>query len=98
MPEPFLISKAFDLSGAALGKSASNTIKGLLVVGVIAGGIYTGWLIYKKVMQRSEIYQAEKIEKQDNNLSFTQPIFGCARITIQNPEALKPLIRIGSEK
>lgn len=36
MPEPFLVAKAVDVSGAALGKSVSVVLKGLIVLGLIA--------------------------------------------------------------
>jgi len=48
MPEKFLISKALDVSLPALGKSSSMVIKGLLVVGLIGWGLYSGYITLVK--------------------------------------------------
>ena len=48
MGEPILISKLLDLSPTAVVKSTSSTIKGLLVLGAIAG---LGWAVYAGVVR-----------------------------------------------
>jgi hypothetical protein len=43
MAEPFSFLKAFDFSGAAIGKSVSVVIKGLLILGLV--GLFI-WMCY----------------------------------------------------
>lgn len=48
MSEPFLISKAADISGAALGKATSVVIKGLLVLGLIGLAVWSAYVTFIK--------------------------------------------------
>ena len=69
MPEQFLLSKALDLTPTALGKSTFSVLKGLLVLGAIAG---LGWAIYAGIIRPvtkpnpTTTQNAEKIE----NISY----------------------------
>ena len=48
MPEPFMVSKAVDMSGSALGKATSVVIKGLLVLGLIAYLVWSAYVTFIK--------------------------------------------------
>lgn len=48
MAEPFLVKKAFDFSGAAMGKSVSVVIKGLLILGILTLLV---WSVYVTVVR-----------------------------------------------
>lgn len=94
--EAFSIIKL--VSGLPKGKTIGKSIAVGFWLLVFALVLYGGWMLYKKVMQRTEDYHAETINKVDYNIAPSQPIFGCNRFVIQNPKALEPLIRIGTDK
>ena len=71
MPEPILVSKLLDLRATALVKSTSSTLKGLLVIGAIAG---LGWCVWVGLIQPHTKYRvastnqsAEQITNVTNN-------------------------------
>lgn len=77
MPEPFMVSKAVDMSGAALGKATSVVIKGLLVLGLIA---YLSWSAYVTLIKphTNPIHTTEENAQAIYNYNFypSKKVFG----------------------
>lgn len=46
--EPFLWGKAFDMSATAVGKAVSVVVKGLVVLGIIALIVWSGYVTFVK--------------------------------------------------
>jgi hypothetical protein len=99
MAEPFLLKKALDVSGSALGKSTSVVAKGLFVLGIIA---VVGWSIWVTIIKPhtkwatpSTTQKAEKIDNLNYNI---HPSFGgCARIIVQGEKPYRAVERNGGE-
>jgi hypothetical protein len=72
MAEPILVSKLLDITPSTLIKTSSSTLKGLLVIGAIAG---LGWAVYAGVIRPvtkpnpTTTYKAENLYKYDYNYS-----------------------------
>lgn len=66
MPEPFMMAKAVDMSGAALGKATSVVLKGLLVIGLIA---LFAWMCYVTFVKphTNPLASTEQNAEQINN-------------------------------
>ncbi len=84
MPEPIDVKKVFDMRPTTLVKTASSTVKGLLVILAIAG---LGWAVYAGIIKPvikpipTTTQQAAQI---DNKNYYLQPHFGgCARLIMQ---------------
>jgi len=75
MPEPFLVAKALDVSGSALGKSTSVVIKGLLVLGVIALLIWGGYVTFVK--PHTNPTPTERADSITHNHFEPKCTFGC---------------------
>lgn len=87
MVEPFLISKALDITPTALGKSTFATLKGLLVIGAIAG---LGWAIYAGLIRPiTKPNPSTTQQGQRDNFSYTiaprQTFGGCMRFDLKKP-------------
>src|SRR3990167_574971 len=85
MPEPFLLKKAVDVSGAALGKASSSTFKGLLVIGAIG---VVGYSLYITLIKphfnplKTTEQRAEQIVNYNYHVEPRQALFGCQNFRI----------------
>jgi len=77
MPEPFMMAKAVDMSGAALGKATSVVLKGLLVIGLI--GLFV-WMCYITFVKphTSPIHTTEENAEAIYNYNYypSKKVFG----------------------
>ena len=87
MSEAVSTSKLLDITPSTLIKTTSSTIKGLLVIGAIAG---IGWAIYAGIIRPvtkpnpSTTQNAEQITNY--NFQPKQTFFGCANWKLPKPE------------
>lgn len=92
--EAVTIAKFF--KGLATKKTAVKSLAFGFWIGIFALIIYVGCLLWQRVMRDTENYKADKMV--NFSIQPTQTWFGCNRFVIRDPEVLKPLIRIGTDK
>ena len=87
MGEPVSFAKLADIGPTALIKSSSATLKGLLVIGAIAG---IGWALYLAFIKPhyNPLPLTTQNAEQIANYNFQpkQTFFGCANWRIPKPE------------
>ena len=100
MPEPFLISKAFDFTPRAIGKATSSTFKGLIIIGLIAFGCYSGYITFIKphfsplptTTQQAEQITNNYITNEEESFFIGLRIFGFKVGISKNKKVKQPVI------